>query len=197
MRRDRYSRFVAWVKVLLPLAALGLLSTIFMFAGQVDPTQSIPYAELNVEEIAREQRLSAPYFSGVTNDGAAVAISASVARQAKGVENGIEVEEIEARFDMQTGVDVRVHAPIGLIDNGTQIARLDGGARLTTSDGYDLATAGLTARLDNTRITSGALIGSGPIGRVSAGAMELTRDLATGHQLLVFKDGVKLIYQVE
>jgi lipopolysaccharide export system protein LptC len=39
---DGYSAFVEWVKTLLPIAALGLLSTIFLFSGKVDVTQSLP-----------------------------------------------------------------------------------------------------------------------------------------------------------
>ena len=50
---DGYSAFVAWVKTLLPIAALGMLSTIFLFSGKIDVTKSLPYAELNVAEIVR------------------------------------------------------------------------------------------------------------------------------------------------
>jgi hypothetical protein len=55
---DGYSALVAWLKTLLPIVALGLLSTIFLFSGKVDVTQSLPYAEHNVAEIIREQRIS-------------------------------------------------------------------------------------------------------------------------------------------
>ena len=51
---DSYSAFVTWVKTLLPITALGLLSTIFLFSGKVDVTQSLPYAEHNVANIIRE-----------------------------------------------------------------------------------------------------------------------------------------------
>ena len=63
---DSYSFFVAWAKTLLPIAALGMLSTIFLFSGKVDVTQSLPYAELNVAEIIREQRITKPYFTGIS-----------------------------------------------------------------------------------------------------------------------------------
>ncbi len=57
---DSYSAFVTWVKTLLPIAALGLLSTIFLFSGKVDVTQSLPYAENNIDNIIREQRITRP-----------------------------------------------------------------------------------------------------------------------------------------
>jgi hypothetical protein len=62
---DGYSALVAWLKTLLPIAALGLLSTIFLFSGKVDVTQSLPYAEHNVAEIIREQRITQPYFTHI------------------------------------------------------------------------------------------------------------------------------------
>ena len=76
---DGYSAFVTWVKTLLPIAALGLLSTIFLFSGKVDVTQSLPYAEHNVAEIIREQRITQPYFTGISNNGTKIAISAAYA----------------------------------------------------------------------------------------------------------------------
>ena len=55
---NTYSRVVGWLKILLPLGALALLSTLFLFARGIAPVGEIPYAEL--EEIAREARISDP-----------------------------------------------------------------------------------------------------------------------------------------
>ena len=74
---DSYSAFVVWVKTLLPIIALGMLSTIFLFSGKVDVTQSLPYAKFNIAEIIREQRITKPYFSGVSNNGTEIVLSAA------------------------------------------------------------------------------------------------------------------------
>ena len=76
---DGYSALVAWLKTLLPIVALGLLSTIFLFSGKVDVTQSLPYAEHNVAEIIREQRITRPYFTGIASNGTEIALSAAYA----------------------------------------------------------------------------------------------------------------------
>jgi len=75
-----YSRVVAWLKVIFPLSALALLSTLFLFARSIDPEQSIPFADVDVKELAREPRITAPEFSGMTADGAAITISAATAK---------------------------------------------------------------------------------------------------------------------
>ena len=44
-RLDLHSRLVTWAKVALPLAALAILSTLFLLADRIDPTAAIPYAD--------------------------------------------------------------------------------------------------------------------------------------------------------
>ncbi|MGR3467289.1 MAG: hypothetical protein ACU0CI_05365 [Shimia sp.] len=189
---DGYSRLVGWLKIVLPLTALALLSTLFMFSGQVDPTQSLPYSELNVEEIAREQRLSDPEFAGVTSDGDAITIGAAIARPVPDRPDVVEVERIEAALEGSAGT-IRVSAPLGRLDSPGGTARAEGGARLVASDGSTFETEALTASLTQTRIvTDGAVQARTPFGALDAG--QLTVDGASGATRLIFNNGVRVIY---
>ena len=76
---NTYSRLIAWLKVLLPVLALVLLSTMFLIARTIDPNRALAYAKVNLDNLTRSQRVSAPRFSGVTEDGAALSFSASTA----------------------------------------------------------------------------------------------------------------------
>jgi len=78
-RDNAYSRFVQWAKILFPLIALGLLSTMFLFSRNVDPSNAIPFADIDVEQIARDQQLSSPRFSGTTSGGASIIVDAETA----------------------------------------------------------------------------------------------------------------------
>ncbi len=60
---NTYSRVVAWLKVLLPVIALVLLSTMFLISRTIDPSRAIPFANVDVEGMVRDQRISAPAFS--------------------------------------------------------------------------------------------------------------------------------------
>ena len=73
---NAYSRFVAWVKVILPLLALALLSTLFLFSRTPAPNRAIPFANVDVEELAREQSLGRPRFAGTLSDGREVIFTA-------------------------------------------------------------------------------------------------------------------------
>ncbi|MEO0504251.1 MAG: hypothetical protein AAFZ14_13070, partial [Pseudomonadota bacterium] len=66
---DRYSRFVAWLKVLLPLAALALLSTLFLLSRNTDPIAAVPFADDELLDRVRDEQITGPFFSGTTTDG--------------------------------------------------------------------------------------------------------------------------------
>jgi lipopolysaccharide export system protein LptC len=83
-----------------------------------------------------------------------------------------------------------------VIDTGQQVVTLQGGVRIETSTGYVINTSGLTAALNETRAqTDGTVTATGPLGTLEAGQMLLERQNgANGAHLLVFKGGVKLVY---
>ena len=53
-----HTRFVGWMKIILPVIALGLLSTLFLLSRTVDPTQDIPVTEVDLEQRAQDQGAS-------------------------------------------------------------------------------------------------------------------------------------------
>ena len=54
-RDNLHSRVVAWMKIILPRAALGLLSTLFLISRTVDPTQQPPISQIDLEQRALYQ----------------------------------------------------------------------------------------------------------------------------------------------
>jgi lipopolysaccharide export system protein LptC len=192
-----YSRFVAWAKVLLPLGALGLLATLFLIARQIDPDAAIPFAEIDVERFAREARIGAPEFSGVTEDGTVIALTAELARPDPAEPGRMTAERLAAEFEVPDGSRVTAVARQGAVDSPAQRIELRGGVEVTTSTGYRVETEGLWAALDRTSLAStGPVEAEGPPGRIAAEAMEMTQDPEhTEAYVLVFKGGVRLIYE--
>ena len=47
------TRTVRWLRVLLPLLALAMLSTLFLFSRGSDGESQIPYADVDAEAMAR------------------------------------------------------------------------------------------------------------------------------------------------
>ncbi len=193
---NAYSRFVFWLKVLLPLAALAILSTLFLVSETLDPNKAIPYADVDVDKLIREQGITKPAFGGVTESGVRISMSANSVRRDKTDQQQFIGEELVALVELPKGTRIDIASPTGIIDSETREAILDGGAKLVTSQGYTIDTERLTARYDIVQAeTAGAVLASGPGGQITAGRMTLERDTESGDYILVFKDGVRLIYQ--
>ena len=78
-RGNFYSRIVEWLRIALPLIAIGILSTLFLLSEAPDPERALPYAEVDVAQLARELRLSEPRFAGVTPEGREITLRAEAA----------------------------------------------------------------------------------------------------------------------
>lgn len=195
-RADRHTRLVGWLKVALPLTALAILSTLFLVARRIDPEAALPYAEVDVEDLAREPRMTAPTYAGTTEDGAALTLSASEARPAA---DGTPAKAAGLRLELATpdGGRTELLAAEAVMDDATRQVHLSGGVVLTTSSGYRLETAEVAAKLDRTGLESRApVVATGPAGEIRADGMVLSQDNRTpGAYVLVFKGSVRLVYQ--
>lgn len=188
-----YSQFVAWSKILLPLAALALLSTLFLWARDTDPT-AIPFAEL--EEIAREPRISEPYFAGIANDGSVIALAAEEIRPDASRPDAFAVTGIRAEIDATDGSSIEITAGQGEIDPRSKRATMTQLALLTSSSGYVMETEGLVADLESGIVTSlGPLAVQAPFGDFTAGGLTISLSDSGEGQQMVFNGGVRLLYQ--
>jgi lipopolysaccharide export system protein LptC len=196
MAADRHSRLVGWLKVALPLAALAILSSLFLLADRIDPDAALPFAEVDVETLAREPRMTAPSYAGTTADGASLTLSAEEARPATA---DAPARAQGLRLDLATpdGGTTELRAAEVRLDLAQGQVVLSGGVTVTTGTGYRLETEEVTGSLDRSRLVSrGAVTATGPVGELQAGGMELGQDNRTpGAYVLVFNRGVRLVYR--
>ena len=188
-----YSLFVSWAKIILPMAGIALLSTLFLFARNTDQS-SLPLAEL--EEMARSARLTGPTFSGITDDGTIFTVSAGVAAPDPADPRVVNIEKIRLLLSDPQGASVEITAARANYDGNTNMVSLLGLTRLVSSVGYSLETRGITADISSgTVTTAGALEAQAPFGEISAGRLTILRDAEAGGQQMVFQNGVRLVYQ--
>ncbi|MCU0801089.1 MAG: hypothetical protein MUD11_04820 [Rhodobacteraceae bacterium] len=192
--RDLHSRIVAWAKVILPLAALVILSTLFLFARAIDPEDAIPYAEVDVAERVREPRLTAPTYSGVTSDGAAVSFRATEARPTDA--NGAATARMmQVQLATPDGGQADLTAAYGAYHADRGLVTLEGGVTLTTTTGFRIETEAIEARLDRTGLMArSAIAADAPMGRITAAGMTLQPVPDTGEYVMVFTGRVRLTY---
>ena len=191
---NMHSRIVGWAKIILPLCALALLSTLFLLAGPPTDQSAIPFAK--IEEMARDQRITAPRFSGLTDDGAIMIISARSAQPDLAQRDTVQVDSLNFEMENPDGSTLVVTATSGELDGRARLARFLGLARLETSSGFEMETNGLIAELDTGIVTSDGLLEiHAPFGELTAGKVTFKVSSDQTGQQMFFSDGVRLIYR--
>ena len=195
MQADSYSRMVALLKVLFPLAALALLSTLFLLSRAVDPGSAIPFADKEVQDRLRDQQVTGPFFSGTTTDGDQLSFFAETLATPAGRVGTNLAEGVEAKVETSSGAQFEMQAKSAEFNVAKDRADLKGDVLLTTSTGYRILTNLLTSEISALSISSpGPVEATGPAGRLTAGSMNIAPGNGKNATQLVFTNGVKLIY---
>lgn len=191
-----HTRIVLWLKVALPLAALLLLSTLFLVANRIGGEADLPLSETDIADRLREPRVTRPAYSGVTSDGASLTLSAAEARPDDPQAGVTRASRMRGRLQSQTGSIADLVSDDVQVDTAQRQAVLTGNVVMDTSDGYHVETEGLTAKLDASHLeTTAPVQAKGPPGTITADRMVLTEDPARpGAHVLDFTGKVKLLY---
>ena len=197
-RDNLHSRLVFWLKILLPLTALAILSTLFLVPRNVRPEDAIPYAKGDIADRVKEPRLTNAVFAGMTADGASLTIKAAEAKPGvSGTATAGLATDVTGHLETPDGAYSDILAKQAQLDQAAHLMILSGGVTITNSIGYHIETPGLNVRLDHTGLdTAGSVLATGPLGQITAGSMHLGPATAgkPGY-LLVFNGGVRLLYR--
>lgn len=191
---DGYSRFVAFLKVILPLAALALLSTLFLLSRGVEMGSTIPFAGPDLVDRTRDQQLTHPVYTGSTKDGGEITVTASVASPAIG-DKPAEARDLRVTITQPDGQTLKMQSNSGTLSEDLDLALFSGAVVLETDAGFKIETEELNASLVGVHAESPVAVqASGPPGTLEAGHMRLFEAPDTKDVHLLFNQGVKLVY---
>jgi len=194
---DGYSLLVAFIKVVLTVVALGILSVMFLFLHRVNPTTTLPFGKTEVADRLREERVTKPFFVGLTNTGEKITVTADIARPASGSRLA-DAEGLTAliSFSNQQKNLLKIEAEKGVFDHNKDIAHLTGNVHLSTNSGYTLTTKEIKSSFKELSIrTNGPIQGRSPFGLLNAGELYIHQDPKKNNITLVFNNGVNLLYR--
>lgn len=192
---DRHSRWVQFLKVLLPLVAILLLSSVFLFSRSIDTNVSVPFSGQEIDDRLTDQIVTRPDYKGVTRKGEEIRVEARRASQG-GEDEMPTASEFQGRFGLSNGGEITLESDTGAIrpDKGT--ATFTGNVVITTANGIQVTTDLLNTSLDEIRGDSpGQIDGVGPIGDFTAGHMTFGAEKKDGPVHILFTGGVKLVYE--
>ena len=172
--RDSYSRMVSLLKVALPLAALALLSTLFLLARAMDTDTEIPFADIEIQERLRDQQLTGPFFSGTTQTGDQISFSAQKLITLQDSVGTNRAEEVLAKLETVQGATFQLKADVAELDIADNAAVLTGAVSVVTSTGYRVNTDQLTSLISTLDVTAPQTVeATGPLGTFTAGNMRI------------------------
>ena len=195
-RDNAYSRIVAVTKIVLPLVALGLFSTLFLFARQTPQGEPIRFAEESVQDLARDQRLGNASYKAVTNEGTQVQVDALEFRPDPDQPKLVYGSDLEARLITPDGLTYTITAPSGEIDENAGLTVLSDQVEMQVSNGYVMESESVSIKTDLSFLkTLAPVTAEGPLGRIEAAYMEISTMPDTGLETrIVFGGGVRLLY---
>lgn len=177
--RDMRAALARWAKLLVPVLALILLSTLFLLTGSRPPP---------VPDLARDTLRA----GGERLEQTAREIATGRERGDRAVAGGIALD-----LAAPDGTSFRLAAKEGDIRLAEDKAEFWNAVEISTSTGYVLRADRLHADLDTLVVESvGPVTGEGPAGTLSADSLLLRPDRSgAGGHVLVFKGSVRLVYQ--
>lgn len=192
--KNLHSKTVSWVKITLPLIGLALMSSIFLLSGTPDTDSALPYAEADIEQIVREQRVTEPRFAGLLGEGREIILTAETVSSNDSTTNRLEAHSINGHLDLNATESLTIDAAFGTFDMARQTATLSDHVMLRTSMGYVLQSDVMILALDAIDVRAPTSVQlTGPGIDITSDTMELSGP--DGETILHFNGSVRVLYQ--
>ncbi|PCJ03212.1 MAG: LPS export ABC transporter periplasmic protein LptC [Alphaproteobacteria bacterium] len=137
-----YTRFVRVMRLMLPLAAVGIITILFIRTGVEDklivPMES-DKPEIQMQNIAKNELLN-PKFESMDKKNQPYRITADRAVQGEKNKDLIMLDRPIGVMTMKDGIQVRVHSDTGAYRQDTERFFLQGGVFMQHADGYTLSS---------------------------------------------------------
>jgi len=168
-----YSRFVTWMKVLLPFFALGLVALIVIWPRlKSDDTFRIGFSFVRLTDTAEPGVDNARYV-GTDENRQPYSVTADLAR-IEADANMVSMEMPKADLTLEDGTWLVMTADNGRFYQGEDALELEGGVNLFHDTGYEISTDQLVMDLKKNIAESHTPVsGHGPFGEIKSQGLRL------------------------
>ena len=193
--RSRYTRFVGTMKLILPLVAGILITMVIAWPqmGDQPATLQLAAAPVDIEATEGGQRVVNARFRGVDRNDQPYVLTADEAMQPNRGSNRVQLRNPRADIKLNSGEAVAASAPHGVYSTKDSVLTLDGGIKLSQTEGNEFRTKSATIDLEK-GVARGAdpVFGAGPFGSLAARGFLIFDEgrhfLFTGKSKLVLKN---------
>jgi lipopolysaccharide export system protein LptC len=186
----RYSRFVSWMKIALPLSAIALLALVLFYSGVFSERDRLAIKFREIASFNNDLRMVSPHVSGLDSNGRPYLLTADTATQAKDEPSHITLENLQADLKLSNdGEWISLTATSGVLDSETEKLDLQQKIDVYASNGYEFhGTSGTVNFRKGTFFANQPVEGHGPAGTLRADKMAAL----DGGQKLIFMGNVKM-----
>lgn len=199
-RIGAYSNFVFFAKIVLPLTAIVLLATVFLFTTEQTLENGFQFSSADLSSLASGMQVVKPRFSGSNEKGDTYSFSADSMQPDSPQPDRIDVIGLSGQIDFFSGISAQITAGKAELLRKTDSMRLFDDVMIVMSDGLRASTSGLMANFGNgSLISDGKVSANGPMGRIEAGSMrvETIIDGEEENRMIWFENGVTLSFKPE
>ncbi len=166
----RHARFVAGLKIGLPLAAAALIAVLVAWPYLTARVSGLRLSFAEVEETADGKiTMTNARYLGTDREGQPFTITADSAVQNPDDPDSIELERLAGDVTLNDGTWVTLSADGGVYRQDARVLELAGHVSLYADSGYELRTEAVHIDLNRRLAAGDGLVeGQGPLGHVSA-----------------------------
>ena len=187
-----YSRFVRIMRYFLPLAAVGLIITVFTWSDMDERIVALPKENLVSKSNIGENELLNPQFETTDSQQQPVNVNAKRATQNQENPNLVRLEEPKADLRMKDGSRVMIEAQDGTYEQKVEKLYLQTNVKITHEEGYSLEAEELRINMKTREAWSDKAVHlKGPEGEINALGLEGNVD----EGVLIFKGPVTLRFE--
>lgn len=185
-----HTRRVRVLKVTLPLLALAILSSLFLFSRTITMEGALPFAEVDIADRLREPKMTDVHIATAADNGSFITLTAATLTPTAGGE--VSSRAVLGTIKSVDGSEILLNAAEVVYNDSAETAALTGGVMMTSA-GYDMHAQALDVSMPNAQVDSrGAVSADGPLGQLDAGQMSATQ--TQNGAVIVFTFGVQVVY---
>ena len=185
----RYSRFIRWMRVVLPMAAIGILALLAAWPRMEETFEILPKESVLPQTVGKNELLN-PRFESTDEKSQPYTVTAARALQDAHDPEAVLLDDPTADITLKDGTWIAARAQNGTYRQKEERLFLEGNVRLFHDQGYEIKTSALLVDLKKNDARSDRPVsGQGPAGTLDAAGFEARIDT----ERLIFTGPAKLV----
>jgi lipopolysaccharide export system protein LptC len=184
---------VAWLKILLPLIALGVLGTVFLFNGKENFEPRFTFSRADIETLEEGSFIKKPQINGITQNGEPFHLLADEIRPLAADSALVVITNLDLEFRFSNEAWAKITTSSALMDVAAQTVWFESGGQLETSDGNMAEVETLHLLMISGELQGTGIVADGPLGQVSAENFRIESN-SSENRVLWFENNVRMLY---